>query len=77
MEITYMKEKVLDLNFGLKFGKITWSPGGMISEIMEVPFPLASCRLLINFFTFQISTFLSEAVSSLILQKTRLVLTVL
>ena len=41
----------------------------MMSEIMEVPFPLASCKLLISFFTFQISTFLSEAVSSLILKR--------
>ena len=36
-----------------------------MSEIMEVPFPLAFCRLLISFFTFQISTFLSDVVSSL------------
>ena len=41
-----------------------WSPGGMISEIMEVPLPLASWRLLMSFLTFQISTFLSEVVSS-------------
>ena len=33
-------------------------------EIMDVPFPLAFCKLLISFLTFQISTFLSEAVSS-------------
>jgi len=38
-------------------------------EIMDVPFPLANCRLLMSFLTFQISTFLSEAVSSLILGK--------
>ena len=31
---------------------------------MDVPFPLAFCKLLISFLTFQISTFLSEAVSS-------------
>jgi hypothetical protein len=36
-------------------------------EIMDVPLPRASCRLLISFFTFHISTFLSETVSSLIL----------
>ena len=29
-------------------------------EIMEVPLPLAASRDLINFLTFQISTFLSE-----------------
>ena len=41
-----------------------------MSEIIEVPLPLASCKLLISFLTFQISTFLSDAVSSLILNKT-------
>ena len=35
-----------------------------MSEIMEVPLPRAFCRDLINFLTFQISTFLSEVVSS-------------
>ena len=44
--------------------RLTWSPGGMMREIMDVPFPLAFCKLLISFLTFQISTFLSEAVSS-------------
>ena len=36
-------------------------PGGMIREIIDVPFPLAASRDLISFLTFQISTFLSAA----------------
>jgi len=32
-----------------------WSPGGMMREIMDVPFPRAACRFLINFFTLNIS----------------------
>jgi hypothetical protein len=41
----------------------------MMSEIMEVPFPRAASRRLINFFTFQISMFFSAslAAASLIL----------
>ena len=46
---------------------LTWSPGGMIREIIEVPLPLAACRDLINFLTFHISTFLSDEFSSAIL----------
>jgi len=33
----------------------------MINEIMEVPFPLAASRRLINFFTFHISMFFSAS----------------
>ena len=40
-------------------GCIHGAPGGMIREIMLVPFPRAASRDLISFFTFQISTFLS------------------
>ena len=45
-------------------------PGGMMSEIILVPFPLASSRDLMSFLTFQISTFLSacSAVSLIISQ---------
>ena len=46
---------------------LTWSPGGIIREIIEVPLPLAACRDLINFLTFHISTFLSDEFSSAIL----------
>lgn len=32
-----------------------WSPGGIMREIMEVPFPRAAWRFLISFFTLNIS----------------------
>lgn len=32
-----------------------WSPGGMMSDIMDVPFPRAACRFLISFLTLNIS----------------------
>lgn len=35
-----------------------WSPGGIMREIMEVPFPRAAWRFLISFFTLNISIFL-------------------
>ena len=35
----------------------------MISEIMEVPFPLAASKRLINFFTFHISMFFSASLA--------------
>ena len=44
---------------------LTWSPGGIMRLIMLVPLPLAICSDLISFFTFQISTFLSELSSLL------------
>lgn len=36
-----------------------WSLGGMIREIMLVPFPRAASRLFMSLFIFHISTFLS------------------
>jgi len=35
-----------------------WSPGGIMREIMEVPFPRAAWRFLISFFTLNISILL-------------------
>ena len=39
----------------------TWSFGGMIKLIIEVPLPRAASRRLINFFTFHISMFFSAS----------------
>ena len=34
---------------------LIWVPGGMISEIIDVPLPLAAWRFLMSFFTLKIS----------------------
>ena len=44
-----------------------WSPGGMINEIMEVPFPRAASKFLINFFTLNISICWSNSESPILI----------
>jgi len=37
------------------FTREIWSPGGMMREIIEVPFPRAASKFLMSFFTLNIS----------------------
>ena len=41
----------------------TWSLGGIIRDIIDVPFPLAASSRFISFLTFHISMFLSASVA--------------
>lgn len=46
-------------SLNILFTRDIWSPGGMIRDIIEVPFPRAACKFLISFFTLNISICLS------------------
>ena len=67
LTLDLMLEAVPYSSANILLTRLIWSPGGIMREIMEVPLPRAACNDLMSFLIFQISTFLSEFVSSDIL----------
>ena len=59
LTLDLMLEAVPYSSANILLTRLIWSPGGIIRDIIDVPFPLAACRDLMSFLTFQISTFLS------------------